>query len=375
MSSHPRRSRTSHFSQLLVDTQQKRCLPPFPALLLTLYPAQYSELFHASLQCIRPAHDTLTSITPTPPPTCAMHLRMSDSVILVRSFAARLFISVISCGIHSPSDISTSLPSFHLRAHLKQQKCFGVASAGSSCTSHPVCYPTPASPARRRTAPTLDSMTAHTTPTGALPLLAAHVYQRCAPLYSYLFSRTRLSLPSPSAPVEGEDGPLVAFTPIHICPLTLLYIGHQDSGRIFVSYAHIVKHLPFSKEPRSTKRPVTTVLHRLYDILGTIYSFSASPFYLIPGTSDPYFCLPVSNSVLRHPKDDHAVPFRTVPSLWLSEHSGQLLINSFLNPRCLCDIDTHLPSVLTPVHLMLHPRSPLPRNSSRAGTVNIPRLD
>jgi hypothetical protein len=39
-----------------------------------------------------------------------MHLGMSDSVILVRSFAARLFISVISCGIHSPSDISTSLP-------------------------------------------------------------------------------------------------------------------------------------------------------------------------------------------------------------------------------------------------------------------------
>jgi hypothetical protein len=70
MSSHPRRSRTSHFSPLLVDTQQQRCLPLSTAPLLTLYPAQYSgarailynptamlipavEPFHTSLQCLR----------------------------------------------------------------------------------------------------------------------------------------------------------------------------------------------------------------------------------------------------------------------------------------------------------------------------------
>jgi hypothetical protein len=49
------------------------------------------ELFHASLQCIGPAHGTLASMTPTLPPSSVIHLGMSDSGILVRPFAARLF--------------------------------------------------------------------------------------------------------------------------------------------------------------------------------------------------------------------------------------------------------------------------------------------
>jgi hypothetical protein len=92
---------------------------------------------------------------------------------------------------------------------------------------------------------------------------------------------------------------------IHPYPYLPAYsIVYRPSGRIFVSYAHIVKHLPFSKEPRSTTRPVSTSPVKTFYLSPSLsLSRSLSAPYSTPARHFPLSRLDFPSTPTRHSRD------------------------------------------------------------------------
>ncbi|KAJ7856416.1 hypothetical protein B0H13DRAFT_1902674 [Mycena leptocephala] len=109
--------------------------------------------------------------------------------------------------------------------------------------------------------------------------------------------------------VEGVDAPLIAFPPFGLLLRTLRSISLW-TAYLFLNIEHL--YITYSSSPSicelhpyftptrhiSYFHPFSTL--RFYDFLGPLHRFSASPVHHIPWTSDPHFCLPELNSLLRH---------------------------------------------------------------------------